>query len=148
MKTLLKNGTLVNPKGQQGRLDLLMENGVITEIAENIQANDAVVVDATGKTVCPGFFDMHVHFREPGQEYKETIETGAMAAVAGGFTGVACMPNTDPVLDHPALIRDLIARSRELGYAKVYPIASVTKPTEGTPAVPIEASVAVAMTVR
>lgn len=131
MKTLLKNGTLVNPKGQQGRLDLLMENGVITEIAENIQANDAVVVDATGKTVCPGFFDMHVHFREPGQEYKETIETGAMAAVAGGFTGVACMPNTSPVVDNQALVRYILEKADQAHLAKVYPIACITKGMQG-----------------
>ena len=76
MKTLIQNGTVVNPKGAQGRLDILIENGVIVQMAEHLAADDAVVVEAAGKTVCPGFCDMHVHFREPGQEYKETIRTG------------------------------------------------------------------------
>ena len=87
MKTLIQNGTVVNPKGAQGRLDILIENGVIVQMAEHLAADDAVVVEAAGKTVCPGFCDMHVHFREPGQEYKETIRTGAMAAVAGVLLG-------------------------------------------------------------
>ena len=93
MKTLIQNGTVVNPRGAQGRLDILIENGVIVQMAESLPADGAVVVEAAGKTVCPGFCDMHVHFREPGQEHKETIRTGAMAAAAGGFTSVACMPN-------------------------------------------------------
>ena len=112
MKTLLKNGRIVNPKGKQGRMDLLIENGKIAQLAEHIHAEDAAVLDMTGKTICPGFCDMHVHFREPGQEYKETIETGAMAAVAGGFTSVACMPNTSPVVDHEAMVRYILEKAR------------------------------------
>ena len=131
MKTLIQNGTVVNPKGAQGRLDILIENGVIVQMAEHLAADDAVVVEAAGKTVCPGFCDMHVHFREPGQEYKETIRTGAMAAVAGGFTSVACMPNTSPVVDNQALVRYILEKAREANLAKVYPIACITKGQQG-----------------
>lgn len=131
MKTLIQNGTVVNPKGAQGRLDILIENGVIVQMAERLAADDAVVVEAAGKTVCPGFCDMHVHFREPGQEYKETIRTGAMAAVAGGFTSVACMPNTSPVVDNQALVRYILEKAREANLAKVYPIACITKGMQG-----------------
>lgn len=131
MKTLLKNGQVVNPKGKQGRMDLLIENGKIAQLAEHIHAEDAAVLDMTGKTICPGFCDMHVHFREPGQEYKETIETGAMAAVAGGFTSVACMPNTSPVVDHEAMVRYILEKARMAHLAKVYPVACITKGLKG-----------------
>lgn len=131
MKTLIQNGTLVNPRGRQGRLDILIENGKIARMAPGIKAPDARVIDAAGRSVCPGFCDMHVHFREPGQEYKETIETGAAAAVAGGFTSVACMPNTSPVVDNQALVRYILEKARQANLAKVYPIACITKGMHG-----------------
>ncbi|MBE5781359.1 MAG: dihydroorotase [Clostridiales bacterium] len=132
MRTIIKNGTLVNPMGESGRLDVAICDGVIEAVAENICPKEGDrVIDAEGKLVFPGFVDMHCHLRDPGLEYKEDLYSGTRSAVMGGFTSVACMPNTDPVLDQPGLIRDLIARNRELGYAKVYPIASVTKGQKG-----------------
>ena len=127
MRTIIQNGTIVNPLGKSGRLDLVIRDGKVEAIAPSVQSQAGdELIDAAGKLVFPGFVDMHCHLRDPGFEYKEDLTSGTRSAVMGGFTSVACMPNTDPVLDHPALIRDLIARSRELGYAKVYPIASVT----------------------
>ena len=132
MRTIIQNGTIVNPLGKSGRLDLVIRDGKVEAIAPSVQSQAGdELIDAAGKLVFPGFVDMHCHLRDPGFEYKEDLTSGTRSAVMGGFTSVACMPNTDPVLDHPALIRDLIARSRELGYAKVYPIASVTKGQKG-----------------
>src|SRR5438093_5000494 len=95
MKMLIKGGRVVDPAtGTDAVLDVRTENGKIVEIARDLPADGARVLDARGLVVAPGFVDMHVHLREPGQEWKETIETGARAAAAGGFTAVACMPNT------------------------------------------------------
>ncbi|HYG57289.1 MAG TPA: amidohydrolase family protein, partial [Symbiobacteriaceae bacterium] len=98
---LLKNGRLLDPaSGVDRTADMLIENGKIARIGEGLEAPaGATVVDATGKVVAPGFIDIHVHLRTPGQEYKEDIRTGTAAAVRGGFVGVVCMPNTNPVLD-------------------------------------------------
>ncbi len=126
MKTLVKNANIVNPGEEFGQHDILIEDGVIAEIAKDISA-DAQVVDANGLDAFPGFFDMHVHLREPGFEYKEDIASGALAAAHGGFTGVACMPNTQPVADSPAVIEYIVNKGKKAGFAKVYPIGSITK---------------------
>ncbi len=126
MKVLIKNANIVNPGEELGKLDILIEDGTISDAAKDIQA-DAEIIDASGLDAFPGFFDMHVHFREPGFEYKEDIESGALAAAHGGFTGVACMPNTQPVADSPAVIEYIINKGKKAGYAKVYPIGSITK---------------------
>ncbi len=130
MKVLIKNANVINPGEQLGLQDILIENGSILDIAKDISA-DAQVVDANGLDAFPGFFDMHVHLREPGFEYKEDIASGALAAVHGGFTGVACMPNTQPAADSPAVIEYIINKGKKAGYAKVYPIGCITKGSLG-----------------
>ena len=113
MKTLLKNGYVVDPEnGWHGKLDILIENGKISNIAETIE-EEAEVYDLTGKTVFPGFIDMHVHLREPGREDKETIDSGLSAAAAGGFTGVAPMPNTNPICDNKVVVEYIKMKARE-----------------------------------
>ncbi len=131
-KLLFKNGTVVDPERkdpQQG--DVLVEDGKITSIG-NIDADgfDGLVVDVTDKIVCPGLIDMHVHLREPGREDEETVETGAAAAMAGGFTSVCPMPNTDPCADSSEVIHYLKNRAKDL-LVDVYPIAAVTKGRAG-----------------
>lgn len=135
-KLWIQNGLIVNPPGAplQGKLDLLIEDGVITRIAPEIPAADvadAQVIDANNCHVMPGFVDMHTHLREPGQEYKEDIASGTLAAVHGGFTAVCCMPNTAPTIDDPALVRFVHERAREADNCKVHPIASITKGLKG-----------------
>ena len=125
---LIAGGTVLDPvSGETTRADVLVLDGRIAEMGERLDAPDgAQTLDATGKTISPGWMDMHVHFREPGQEHKETIETGARAAAAGGFTAVACMPNTVP----PIATRDVVefVRRRAEGLAvDVYPVGSVSK---------------------
>ena len=136
---LLKGGRVVDPaSGTDGRFDLLLVDG---RVAERRAAGGAgggrslppgtMVLDATGRIVCPGFVDMHVHLREPGQEHKETIETGTRAAAAGGFTSVACMPNTEPTNDGLAVTEYVVAEARRRGAVNVFPIGSVSKGGRG-----------------
>ncbi len=134
-RLLLKNGTIVDPsQNLMAKRDVLIErdegrgtrDGRILTVAENIIAEGAEVIDCTGKFVVPGLVDMHVHFREPGEEHKETIATGSAAAVTGGFTTVCCMPNTKPPLDSVAAIEFVLQRANELGLCRVLPIGSVS----------------------
>ena len=105
MKTLIRQGRLVDPaSGIGGALDILIEDGKIAGLGSMILDDEAEVLDARGMVVCAGLVDMHVHLREPGQEHKETVDTGTAAAAAGGFTTVACMPNTKPVTDCPEIL--------------------------------------------
>ncbi len=129
MKLLIKNGTLVQSGGEK-KADILIENGKISKIAENITA-DCKTVDASGKHVLPGLIDMHVHLREPGFEGKEDIESGSKAAVAGGFTQVCCMPNTDPVCDNAVVVNYIKNRQREVNLCKINPIGAITKGESG-----------------
>ncbi|MDD3243385.1 MAG: dihydroorotase [Eubacteriales bacterium] len=131
MKYLLKNGRVVNPGGESGMLDILVENGVVAGMGEALFAADAEVIDLSGCLVMPGLVDMHCHLREPGYEYKESIYTGTRAAAAGGFTAVACMPNTNPVCDSEAVVRYILDKAAAQGAVKVYPIASITKGLKG-----------------
>ena len=124
---LLDNGRVFDPaNGLDGDLDVLVANGTIVEIGPDITADGADTLDVAGCIVMPGFVDMHVHLREPGFEYKETIASGVRAAAAGGFTGVACMPNTDPVNDHRAVTELIIERAAAAGPVHVYPIGAVS----------------------
>ena len=132
LDVLLSGGTVLDARtGASRRADVLILDGRIAQLAEAVDAPDGVrVVDATGRTISQGWMDMHVHFREPGQEHKETIETGARAAAWGGFTAVACMPNTEP----PIATRDVVefVKKRAEGLAvDVYPIGTVSKRREG-----------------
>src|ERR1051326_5845347 len=135
MRLLFKNGYIIDPAQDvsTGR-NLLIEAGRVVGLSSHSDPipEGAEVFDATGLIVAPGFIDMHVHLREPGQEYKETIATGAAAAVAGGFTSVCAMPNTSPVNDNAAVTRFLIEQAQRAGLADVLPIGSITKNSEGT----------------
>ncbi|MFA7660776.1 MAG: dihydroorotase, partial [Anaerovoracaceae bacterium] len=130
-KILIKNGRVIDPlNGIDGMRDVLIAHGVIEGVGEELECPEAVTIDAKGLTVTPGFIDIHVHFREPGFEYKETIATGAKAAVAGGFTAVVCMANTKPVLDNPEAFREF-RRLAQKADCRVYALASTTKAMEG-----------------
>lgn len=133
MAFLLKAAHVVDPSVSLDEIcDVLIEDDKIAQVGQNLTApQDAQVIDATGKYLVPGLVDMHVHFRDPGFEYKETIETGSRAAVHGGFTDVATMPNTDPITDSGAEIRYQIDRAREAGYAHVRPLGALTRGEKG-----------------
>jgi dihydroorotase len=133
MPVLLKNVQLVDPvAGRNGRFDILIDTGRIVRIEPGQTAGDARVVELPSSfVVTPGFIDMHVHLREPGQEHKETIATGTLSAVTGGFTAVACMPNTDPVNDHSSVTEFIVKRAAEVALARVYPIGAVSIGSRG-----------------
>ncbi len=132
MKTLIRQGRLVDPAaGIGGVMDILIENGRIAVIGSTILDQEAEVIDARGLTVCAGLVDMHVHLREPGFEYKETIETGTLAAAAGGFTTVACMPNTRPVTDRPEQVAYILEKAKHSCGVRVAPIGAVTVGQKG-----------------
>jgi dihydroorotase len=135
MKHLLKGARVVDPaSGVDGAFDVLIDGDVIALVGRDLSPADLPGVDVVtldrGWVVCPGFIDMHVHLREPGQEHKETIATGTAAAVAGGFTAVACMPNTDPVNDNASVTKYIVDRAVGAP-ARVYPIGAVTKRSAG-----------------
>lgn len=128
---LIQHGTLLNPvTGESRRVDLLIRAGKITEIGENLVVDSVATYDASGKLISPGWIDMHVHLREPGQEHKETIESGARAAAFGGFTAVACMPNTNPPIATRDVVEFVIKRAADLP-VDVYPIGTVSKERKG-----------------
>jgi dihydroorotase len=132
-RLLIKHARVVDPSQRlDAGLDILIADGKIARLAERITERDVEVLDATGLVAAPGFIDIHAHLREPGFEYKETIASGAAAAVAGGFTAVCCMPNTKPVNDNAAVTEFIRARAAEAGLARVYPIGAVSKGLEGT----------------
>lgn len=132
MTILIKGGTVIDPGRVNGPADVLIENGKIAAVGQKLKAPaDAKVIDATGKVVLPGFIDLHVHFREPGFEYKETIQSGTAAAVAGGFTSVCCMPNTNPVNDNQSITEFILEKARAAGNANVFPVGAITKGSEG-----------------
>ena len=134
---LLRGGRVVDPAtGTDGAFDLLVVDGRIAELRPaggggRKPPPGAAVFDAAGMIVCPGFIDMHVHLREPGQEHKETIESGALAAAAGGFTSVACMPNTEPVNDGLAVTQYVVSEARRRAAVNVFPIGCVSKGARG-----------------
>jgi len=133
MKKLLKGGRVVDPaNGIDGIADVLIDGDRIERVGRDLPADGATIVEIpAGLIVCPGFIDMHVHLREPGQEHKETVATGTAAAVAGGFTAVACMPNTVPVNDNANVTGLILARAAEASLARVYPIGAVSKGSKG-----------------
>jgi dihydroorotase len=133
VKLLLRGGRVVDPAtGTDGEFDVLVEGGAIARVAKSLPSEGADVFEVRpGWIVTPGLIDIHVHLREPGQEHKETIATGVRAAVAGGFTAVACMPNTDPVNDHPGITELILKRAAAAGLARVYPIGAVSIGSRG-----------------
>lgn len=127
---LIRNGRVIDPsQGIDETADVAMADGCVVAIGSGGDAER--VIDASGQIVCPGLIDMHVHLREPGQEDEETIATGAAAAVAGGFTSIACMPNTDPAIDTEAMVEFVYRQAKRAGLCNVYPIAAITKGREG-----------------
>ena len=136
MKLLIRGGTILDPGRFHGPGDVLIENGKIRAISEALPQNgddrqEPTVVDAKGLMVVPGFVDLHVHLREPGFEYKETIATGTASAVAGGFTSVCCMPNTQPVNDNQSVTKFILSKAAMAKKAQVFPIGAITKGSEG-----------------
>jgi dihydroorotase len=132
MTILIKGGTVIDPGRVNGVADVLIQDGKIVSVGPNLLAPPgATIVDASGRLVLPGFIDLHVHLREPGFEYKETIATGTLAAVAGGFTSICCMPNTKPVNDNQSVTEFILERARTAGLARVFPIGAITKGSQG-----------------
>jgi dihydroorotase len=133
MKRLLKGGRLVDPaNGIDGVRDILIDGERIARVGSNLPTDGATVVEIPdGLVICPGFIDMHVHLREPGQEHKETVATGTASAVTGGFTAVACMPNTSPVNDNANVTTYILDKAREANLARVYPIGAVSRGSQG-----------------
>ena len=134
MRILIKNGRVLDPKNQiDSVMDVYIEDGEIVQMEPDIDMDggDIEEIDATGLIVAPGLVDMHCHLREPGYEYKEDIETGTRSAAMGGFTSIACMPNTKPVVDNRAVVEYIINRAREAGVVNVYPIGAATKGLKG-----------------
>lgn len=135
MKLLIANGYIVDPsQGINTGRNLLIEDGRVIAVLERGQEapRDVELIDATGLIVAPGFIDLHTHLREPGAEYKETIASGAAAAVAGGWTTICAMPNTDPINDSAAVTRFIIEQAERANLANVFPIGAVTKGSKGT----------------
>ena len=132
MKTLIKGGRVLDPASKTDAVkDVLFEDGVILKVAENITDDAENVIDADGMFVMPGLIDLHVHFREPGFEHKETIRTGARAAARGGFTTVCAMPNTKPAIDSVEMVRYIIDKAKEVTDINVLPIAAITAGQDG-----------------
>lgn len=130
-RVVLKGGTVAGAGGAESRLDVLIEGGRVTAIEPGIGAGDARSIDVAGKVVMPGFVDVHVHFRQPGREDKETIQTGSEAALRGGYAAVCPMPNTDPVIDHRGAVQSVLEEARRVGLVDVLPIGALTKGQQG-----------------
>jgi len=132
MTVVIRHGRVIDPGRINGQADVLIQDGTIAQVGKGLAVPPgATVMDASGKWVLPGFVDLHVHLREPGFEYKETIQTGTSAAVAGGFTSVCCMPNTSPVNDNQSVTEFILDKARAAGLAHVFPIGAITKGSEG-----------------
>lgn len=133
MNLLIKGGRVIDPSlGIDETLDVLVADGKVKELGTGLKAPaGAEIIDATGLIVTPGLIDMHVHLRDPGLEYKEDIVTGTRAAAAGGFTSVACMPNTKPVNDSKAVTSYIVATAKAEGFVNVFPVGSITQGSKG-----------------
>ena len=132
MKLLIRGGRIIDPSQQLDQIsDLLIENGCVKSIGDTSHDDEPEIFDASGLIVAPGFIDLHVHLREPGEEYKETIASGSAAAAAGGFTSICAMPNTKPVNDNASVTRFIIDKAREAGLARVYPVGAITRELKG-----------------
>jgi dihydroorotase len=132
-RLLIRNGRVIDPsQGLDQGMDVLLEDGSVAALGERLDAPARTkVLDAAGLVVAPGFIDLHTHLREPGFEHKETIESGCRAAAAGGFTGLCCMPDTDPVNDDPSVTSFILKRAEQVGLARVYPVGAVSAGLEG-----------------
>ncbi|MEJ2231605.1 MAG: dihydroorotase, partial [Nitrospirales bacterium] len=133
---IIQGGIVIDPGHVNGRADVLIQHGKIVEVGFPLttpisQDSSATILEVNGWIVAPGLVDLHCHLREPGFEYKETIATGAASAVAGGFTSVCCMPNTQPVNDNESITKFMLAKGQEAGKARVFPIGAITRKSEG-----------------
>jgi dihydroorotase len=125
---VLRGGRVIDPaSGTDGRKDVLIDDGQIVEVGDSLDGTE--VIDCEGLVIAPGFVDLHVHFREPGGETSETIESGSRAAAAGGFTAVCPMPNTAPAQDNASVVEHVWRRGREVGLVDVFPMCDHTRPT-------------------
>lgn len=132
MKLLIKGGHVVDTLNKVNeKMDVLIENGIVSQLGMALNADGAEIIDANGMLVMPGFVDAHCHLREPGFEYKEDIETGTRSAAAGGFTSIACMPNTNPVIDNKAIVSYIKERASKVGMVNVFPIGAISKGQKG-----------------
>ncbi len=132
MSILIKGGRVIDPaNGRDDIMDLLVEDGKIVKVEKNIECEAERIIDASGKWVMPGLIDLHVHFREPGFERKETIRTGSRAAAMGGFTTVCCMPNTEPVVDNDIVVEFIKLKAKRAGIVNVLPIGAISKGMKG-----------------
>lgn len=132
MDFLIRGARVVDPaNGVDGQLDVKVVEGRIAETGQNLDVGGLSVIDAGGLCLFPGLIDVHVHLREPGHEYKETIASGTRSAAAGGFTSVACMPNTNPVNDNAEVTKFILARAKDHGLCRVYPVGSISKGLKG-----------------
>jgi len=131
-KLVIRNGRVIDPATKLDAIrDVFCVNGYVAEVGEKLRATGAQEFDATGLVVAPGFIDMHVHLREPGFEYSESIESGSRAAAAGGFTSICCMPNTSPVNDSPTVTSYIVDRAKRDAVVNVFPIGAITKNSAG-----------------
>lgn len=129
---LIKNGRVIDPKTRFDRIaDVLIEGNKIQKIERNIKIENIKTIDASGMIVCPGLIDLHCHLRDPGRPDEETIASGAKAAVAGGFTTICCMPNTEPPIDNEGIVQYIIKEAEKANLCRVFPIATITKKREG-----------------
>lgn len=134
---LLKNGRIIDPTNTiDSPGSILIADGRIQAVYlgdyDSLPPEKCSVIDAGGKWIVPGLVDMHVHLRDPGEEYKETVESGTKSAAAGGFTAVACMPNTNPVNDNEAITSLILAKAKKAGFAKVYPVGAISHHSDGS----------------
>lgn len=131
-RILIKKARLIDPSQKLDSVkDILIEKGRIKAIGDDLFELEAQVIDASGLIACPSFVDLHVHLRDPGQEYKEDLESGVKSAVAGGFTALVCMPNTNPPIDSPEVAQYVIRKAEDLGLCKVMPAGAITKGRKG-----------------
>jgi len=138
MGLLIQKGEIIDPaSGTRGPADVLIEHGTVVALAPNLADRGHRLIDATGLVVAPGLIDMHVHLRDPGQTHKEDLASGTAAAVRGGFTALACMPNTAPPIDHPTVVEYICSRARAVGASRVYPIGTITNAGAGEELAPI-----------
>lgn len=132
MNLLIKNGRVIDPTSKTDEtLDILIENGKIKAISPRIDLKEAEIIDASRLVVAPGFIDMHVHLREPGEEHKEDLATGSLAAARGGFTSICCMPNTRPPNDNCGITEYIITEARKKAVVNIYPVAAITRGLAG-----------------
>ena len=131
-KVLFRGARLVDPaSGHDGVTDVMIEDSLVAGVGSGLERNRAEIIDCDGLVLAPGFVDLHAHFREPGREDKEIVETGARAAAVGGFTAVCAMPNTDPVADHVAVVLEVKSLAEKAGLCEIVPAAAITKRLEG-----------------